>query len=148
MAIVKWDPFAELDDMQARFNQMFGGVPVRRTKNGDTAFADWSPAADVQETDKEYLIKADLPEVNKEHVKVEMRDGMLTIEGERKTEKEEKGRKFHVLERAFGKFTRRFVLPADVDAAKVEAEFKDGVLNVHLPKAANAARQTIDVKVS
>jgi HSP20 family protein len=147
MAIVRWDPFHELQDMQTRLNSLFSARPWPRFDEDET-FADWRPAVDVQETDQEYLIKADLPEVKKDDVKVEVREGMLTVQGERKSEKEEKGKKFHKIEREYGKFVRRFALPAQVDAAKVQAEFKDGVLNVHLPKSATAVSKAIDVKVS
>jgi len=149
MALVRWNPFRELEDMQTRLNRLFGESPMQRAGNGDESlfFANWSPAVDIQETDKEYLIKADLPEVKKEDVKVELLDGSLTIEGERKQEKEEKGKRFHKVEREYGKFVRRFGLPNEVDASKVQAEFKDGVLNVHLPKSATAKPKAIDVKV-
>jgi hypothetical protein len=91
-------------------------------------FADWAPAIDVQETDGEYLIKADLPAVKREDVKVSVEDGILAVEGERQQEKEEKGKKFHRIERSYGKFVRRVSVPSDVDQAHVAAEFKDGVL--------------------
>jgi HSP20 family protein len=147
MAIVRWDPFQELQDMQTRLNGLFGARSWPKFSE-EGAFADWQPAVDVQETDKEYLIKADLPEVKKDDVKVEVHDGMLTVEGERRQEKEEKGKKFHKIEREYGKFVRRFALPVQVDADKVQAEFKDGVLNVHLPKSATAAPKAIEVKVA
>ena len=101
-------------------------------------FTDWSPAADVQETDTEFLIKADLPEVAKEDVKVQVEDGVLTLQGERRREEETNGKRFHKVEREYGKFVRRFALPIEIDATKVQAEFKNGVLNVHLPKTAKA----------
>jgi len=138
MNIVKWSPFRELEDIQTRLNRFFNETP----------FADWSPAVDIQETDKEYLIKAELPEVKKEEVKVEMLDGVLTIEGERRREKEEKGKTFHKMERAYGKFVRQFAMPNEVDASKIAAEFKEGVLNVHLPKTATAKPKPIEVKVA
>jgi HSP20 family protein len=148
MALVRWDPFRELEHMQSRLNRLFGDTPFQRTGDDGTSFSGWSPAVDVQETDKEYLIKADLPDVKKEDVKVELLDGAVTIEGERQLEKEEKGKKFHKIEREYGKFLRRFALPTEVDASKVQAEFKNGVLNVHLPKSATAKPKAIDVKVS
>lgn len=77
-----------------------------------------------------------------------MLDGVLTIEGERTQEKEEKGKKFHRVERAYGKFVRQFALPTEVEAAKVQAEFKDGMLNVHLPKSASAKPRSVEVKVA
>jgi HSP20 family protein len=119
-----------------------------RTSGNGENFADWAPAIDVQETEGEYLIKADLPAVKKEDVKVSVEDGILAVEGERQQEKEEKGRKFHRIERSYGRFVRRLAVPTDVDQSKVAAEFKDGVLNVHLPKSAIAKPRAIDVKVS
>ena len=147
MNIVRWNPFRELEDIQTRLNRFFDDTPVR-SRNGDLFFSDWAPAVDIEETDKEYLIKAELPEVTKENVKVEMLEGVLTIEGERKREKEEKGKKFHKLERSYGKFVRQFALPVEVDGGKIQAEFKDGMLNVHLPKTAAAKPKGIEVKVA
>ena len=148
MNIVKWNPFSDLEDISARLNRVFNQIPARATETGGPFFADWAPPVDISETDNEYLIKAELPEVKKENVKVEMLDGVLTIEGERSREKEEKDKKFHKVERAYGKFVRQFALPNAVEAAKVAAEFKDGVLNVHLPKSVAAKPQPIEVKVA
>jgi HSP20 family protein len=148
MNMVRWDPFRELEEMSSRLNRFFGrqGLTAQPSENGDV-FADWAPAVDVQETDTEYLVKADLPAVKKEDVKISVEDGILAVEGERKQEKEEKNRKFHRIERSYGKFVRRLAMPTDVDQQKVAAEFKDGVLNVHLPKSPVAKPRTIDVKV-
>lgn len=147
MALVKWDPFRELDDIQSRLGRLFP-TRSRRPDEEEFLFADWSPATDVQETDLEYLIKADLPDVAKEDVKVQVHDGVLTVEGERKREKEETGKRFHKMEREYGKFIRRFALPLEIDASKVQADFKNGVLNVHLPKTARATPKAIEVKVA
>jgi HSP20 family protein len=111
------------------------------------SFAGWAPAVDVEETDEEYVIKADLPDVKKEDVKVELLDGALTIEGERQQEKEEKGKKFLRIERSYGTFLRTFTVPPDADETKIDAEFKEGLLKVHLPKSEKAKPKTIDVKV-
>jgi HSP20 family protein len=148
MNIVRWDPFRELEGIQARLNRMSAGRPLASFENGDFAFADWAPAVDIQETDKEYLVKADLPDVKREDVKVEFEDGVLTVEGERRMEKEEKGKKFHKIERGYGKFVRRFALPTEVDGSKATADFKDGVLNVHVPKSPNGKGRAITVKVA
>ena len=148
MALVRWDPFRELESMQSRLNRLFGDAPFPPAGEDGMSFSGWSPAVDVQETDKEYVIKADLPDVKKEDVKVELLDGALTIEGERQQEKEEKGKKFHKIEREYGKFLRRFALPNEVDPSKVQADFKNGVLNVHLPKSATAKPKAVEVKVS
>jgi HSP20 family protein len=148
MALIRWSPFRELQDIQARLDRMFGEVPFRRGEEEGVFFTDWVPAVDIQETEHEYLIKAELPEMKKEDVKVELREGVLTLEGERKREKEEKDKKFHKIEREYGKFVRRFALPTEIDAAKVQAEFKDGMLYVHLPKTAVAKPKAIEVKVA
>ena len=149
MALIRWDPFRELEDVSARLNRLLSQPLARRPAEDEgTILADWVPAVDIQETDGEYLVKADLPEVKKEDMAVEFRDGILCVRGERHQEKEEKGKKFHRIERAYGRFERRLGVPAEVDVPKVSAEFKDGVLKVHLPKSAAAKAKTIDVKVS
>jgi len=108
---------------------------------------DWAPLVDIVEDDKEYLIKAELPEVRKEDVKVTVEGGTLTISGERKSEKEEKGRKFRRIERYYGRFERSFSVPDDADDSKVAADFRDGVLRVHLAKSEKARPKQIEVNV-
>jgi HSP20 family protein len=112
------------------------------------AVPEWAPLVDISEDDKEYLIKAELPEVKKEDVKVTAEEGTLTIMGERKFEKEEKGKKYHRVERAYGSFARNFSLPDDASPSKVSAEFKDGLLTVHLAKTEKAKPQQVEVKVA
>jgi len=146
MSLVKWDPFRELEAVSSRLNRILGDQFGQ--ENGDGLIAKWSPAVDVQETDGEYLVKADLPEVKKDDVTVEVVDGVLNVRGERRQEKEEKGKKFHRIEREYGSFERRLSVPSGVDAAKISAEFKDGVLRVHLPKAPEAKPKSIEVKVA
>ena len=147
MNVVKWNPFRELEEMQNRLNRVFN-VPQGEKAEEPFLFADWAPAVDIQETNDEYLVKADLPDVKKEDIKIELVNGVLTIEGERKQEKEEKGKKLHRVERQYGQFLRRFTLPEEIDAAKIAAEFKDGVLNVKLPKSPNSKQKKIDIKVA
>jgi HSP20 family protein len=148
MSLVRFDPLQELDAIQARLGRLFPTRSAFMPESEEGLLGDWLPATDVQETEKEFLIKADLPEVAKNDVKVHLQDGVLTIEGERRREKEETKKTFHKMEREYGRFIRRFVLPTEVDAAKVQAEFKDGVLNVRLPKSEKATPKTIEVKVS
>jgi HSP20 family protein len=147
MNLVRWGPFRQLDGIHARLSRMLGERPLRGFDTDTLSFGEWAPAVDIQETDKEYIVKADLPEVKKEDVKVEFEDGMLTMEGERQLEKEEKGRKFHKIEREYGKFVRRFALPREVDAGKLSADFRDGVLNVHLPKSPEIKPKAVTVNV-
>jgi HSP20 family protein len=146
MNLVRFDPFRELEAMSSRLNRLFDRS-IARTDESD-GFATWVPAMDVEETDTEYRIKADLPEVAKSDVKVAIEDGVLTIEGERKQETEDKGKRYHRVERTYGKFVRRLTVPSDVAPTEVVANFKDGVLNVRLPKSPAAKSHAIDVKVA
>jgi len=149
-ALTRWNPFKDLDELENRLSTVFGRTPLRR-QNGEQesmTIAEWSPLVDITEDDKEYLIKTELPEVKKDDVKVTVENGVLTITGERKFEKEEKGRKYHRVERAYGNFVRSFTLPDDADANKVNAEFKDGVLKVHVAKSEAAKPKHIEVKVN
>lgn len=149
MALVRWDPFRELEEVSDRLNRMFAR-PATRTTNGKETMivADWVPSVDISETEAEYQIKAEIPDVKKEDVKVTVEDGVLTIQGDRKHEKEEKGKKYHRIERSYGSFVRTFSLPDVIDEDKVKAEFKDGVLNLSLPKSEKAKPKAIDVKVA
>lgn len=146
--LTTWSPFRELDELQNRLGTFFRGFP-RRTGNGNgDILTDWSPQVDITEDEKEYLVKADLPEMKKEDIVVNFENGLLTISGERKTEKEEKKKKYHRIERSYGTFERAFMLPEDADATKLAAEFKDGVLRVHMPKNPTAKPKKIEVKVT
>ncbi len=148
-ALTTWDPFKELNELENRLSTIFGRAPVRKNGEKDEAMtvAQWAPLVDITEDDKEYLIKAELPEVKKDDFKVSVQDGVLTISGERKYEKEEKGKKYHRTEWAYGSFSRSFTLPDDADAEKVAGDFKDGVLKVHVPKSEKAKPKKIEVKV-
>lgn len=133
--LVRWDPFSDIDRIDRTFNRMmrraFSGWP-RRTVEGE-AF-EWSPSADISETDKEYLIRAELPAVKKEDVRVTVDGGMITIQGERRQQKEAKSEKYHQVESLYGSFSRSFALPDEVNSKAIRCEDKDGVLTVHLPK--------------
>ena len=134
MRLMRWEPLREMDDLLKGFSPMFGRIPTlgRPTESG----YEITPPADVVEREKEYLVKVDLPDVRKENVKVLFDQGLLTIKGERKEEKEVKGETMHRTERFFGAFERSFTLPEDVDAKGIRAECKDGVLLVTLPRLA------------
>jgi HSP20 family protein len=148
MTVVRWDPFRELEDMSERLNRVFSRPTLRNTGKENLTVADWMPTVDISETESEYLIKAELPEVRKEDVKVTVENGVLTLQGERRQEKEEKGRRFHRVERSYGSFVRSFTLPESVDEGGVKAEYKDGVLALHLPKSEKVKPKAIDVKVA
>jgi HSP20 family protein len=149
-AMTHWNPFKEMDELSNQLSSLWGTSP-NRIKNGLCAgskVTDWTPRVDIVEDENEYLIKADLPAVDKKDVKVTVDDGVLTVSGERKPEKkEEDGKTYHRVERVYGSFTRRFSLPENVDGTKVRAEYKNGELELHLPKAPEAKPKTIEVKV-
>lgn len=145
----KWNPFRELEDLLDVYRPL-----ARRGRTGGEGHevmttADWAPVVDIRETDSEYVIKAELPEVAKEDVKVSLSDGVLVIQGERSMEKEEgeKQGKYHRIERSYGSFARSFTLPDDVEAEKISAEHKEGMLYVHLPKHEVPPAKSVEVKV-
>lgn len=146
--LMRWDPFRELEDMSDRLNRMFARPAVRTNGKETLTVADWSPTVDIRETDGEYLIKAELPEVKKDDVKVTLEDGILTIQGERRREKDEKTTKYHRVERSYGSFVRSFSLPDQVDENGVKAEYRDGMLNLRIPKSEKAKPRAIEVKVA
>lgn len=147
--INKWDPISELEELQNRVKSFL-------TRKGDGLSllnlgemeSDWTPAVDVSEDDREFMITADLPDVTKENVRVSVDEDILTIQGERQHESEEKTRKYHRVERSIGKYARSFHVPKGVDCGKIEAQFKAGVLKVHLPKKADFVQQAHDIPVS
>ncbi|MFM1770056.1 MAG: hypothetical protein RJA22_2585 [Verrucomicrobiota bacterium] len=145
----RWAPVRDLDRMQREIDRLFGRVAIGGDGGGQEALAvsEWAPLVDITEDDREYLIKAELPELKKEQVKVRVEKGTLILSGERKFEREEKEKKYHRIERAYGSFVRSFALPEDADAARVSAEFKDGMLQVHLPKTPAAKPASVDIKV-
>ncbi len=145
-----WDPLREISSFENRLEKFFGRPLLSPNGNGGSesmTVAQWSPLVDISEDDREYLVKAELPELKKEEVKVTVENGELTISGERRMEKEEKNKKFHRIERSYGSFVRSFTLPEGVSGDKVSADFKNGVLEVHLPKDEKARPKAIDVKV-
>src|SRR4030095_1057827 len=148
--LIKWNQLREMEEAtQNRFNRFLGGFP-NRIGSGEPhslTVADWSPEVDISQDDHEYLLKADLPEMKKDDVRVTVEDGILSVSGERKSVKEDQKKKFHRIERSFGNFRRSFTLPEDADSTKVTAEFRDGVLKVHLPTTPIARSKAIEVKV-
>jgi HSP20 family protein len=148
--LITWNPLREMDEAQNRLNPFFlAGFPNRTGSDEihSLTVADWSPEVDISEDEHGYLLKADLPEMKKEDVRVTVEDGILCVSGERKSVKEDQKRKFHRIERSFGTFRRSFTLPEDADSTKVTADFHDGVLKVHLPTTPIARSKALEVKV-
>jgi HSP20 family protein len=150
--ITRWNPFKEMDQMQKRMASLWNWEPFRIPTSGQEealTVAEWVPNVDIVEDEKEFVIKAELPEMKREEVKVTVDDNVLTISGERRQEKEEKNKRYHRIECEYGSFTRSFTLPPGTLGDKVAAEFKDGVLRVHLPKDTKAAvGKSVEIKVS
>ena len=151
-ALKRWNQLKELEAFQHRLETFYRAPPIPQpVVHGEPipmSVTEWSPLVDISEDDKEYRIKVELPEVKKEDISVTAEAGALTIMGERKFEKEETARKYHRVERAFGTFGRSFSLPDDASPAKVRAEFKDGVLTVHLMKDEKVKAQEVKVQIS
>ena len=150
MTLTRWNPIREMDELMDRFTRGWGRLPAAPKGEGGQemmTLADWTPVVDVSETEDEYLIKVELPEVRKEDVKVAVNQGVLTLQGERKMEREEKNKKCHRVERAYGSFSRSFTLPDDVEEEAVKARHKDGMLYLHLAKCERAKRKALEVKI-
>ncbi len=143
-----WDPFRELQEMADRVNRLLQVEDKRDAGQQALTAFDWAPAVNISETDKAYLVKADLPDVKKENVKVTHENGVLTIEGERRQEKREQNEKFHRVESSYGRFLRRFTIPDDAEEGRIEASFKDGALNVTIPKAEAKSPKARQIAVS
>ena len=141
-----WDPFANLADIQEEMNRLFDSS-LRRFGRGDFDGA-FVPAIDVAEEKDSFLVKVDLPGLSKDDVSVTLQDNCLTIKGEKKHETETKEANYYRRERVSGSFSRTIELPSTVDAKKIDAQFKDGVLHVRLPKTEEAKPKQIDIKVS
>jgi HSP20 family protein len=149
MAIVRFDPFRELTTMQDRINRIFGEMYTRRGDDDILSRGDWIPPVDIFENDKhEIVIQAEMPGLKKEDIDLRVENNTLTLRGERKRETELKEDQFHRVERVHGVFLRSFALPATVDAGRVSADYKDGVLTVVLPMREEAKPRQIQVKVN
>jgi len=147
MNMTVWNPFREMENMLERYTHATG-----RGLDSDIGtglnFAEWSPIVDIEESDTLYLIRADVPGVDKKDIDIRLENGVLSITGEKHTEKETgKGTKRHRTERYSGSFARRFTLPTAVQADKVDATYKDGVLSLMIPKAEESRPKAIDIKV-
>ena len=148
--LITSNQFKEMEEArQNRLNRFLAGCP-NRIGSGEPrslTVADWSPEVDISEDDHGYVLKADLPEMKKDDVRVTVEDGILCVFGERKGVKEDQKRKFHRVERSFGNFRRSFTLPEDADSTKVTADFRDGVLKIQLPTTTKARSKALEVKV-
>jgi HSP20 family protein len=142
-----WDPFREMEELTNRMTRFFG---LRGPGEGERellATTDWAPSCDISETDQEYRVHAELPGVKKDDVHVTLEDGVLTIQGQRREEKQETRAKLHRRELSYGSFLRRFTMPDDADESKIDATFKDGMLNVAIAKTKPKASKAKEIAV-
>ena len=152
MALVRWDPSRELSSLQAEMNRLFSSFfDTPATTGGGQgnggALRRWYPAMDLVETDDHFVLRADLPGLSQDDVKIELEDQTLTISGERKAEHEERQEGFYRVERAFGTFSRSLTLPKGVDPESVSASFDRGVLEVRIPKPEERKPRRVAINV-
>ncbi|OGG43978.1 MAG: hypothetical protein A3F84_13085 [Candidatus Handelsmanbacteria bacterium RIFCSPLOWO2_12_FULL_64_10] len=151
MALVRWRPtqglFPQIWDIQNEINKVFNGMIAPFSSEEGELRGAWTPSVDISETENELVVSADLPGLNKEDIKVNVQNNVLTFSGERKQETKSEGSNYHRLERSYGFFSRSFTLPATVKADGIKAAYKDGVLRLTLPKVEEARPRQIAVDV-
>ena len=147
MAITRWRPFRDLISIQDEINRLFDDFFERPVTRPEWTEATWCPCVDMSETKDNVIIKTEIPGISKDDVKVSVQDNVLTLSGEKKQEKEEKDANYHRIERNHGSFSRSFTLPASVKPDKVKATYKDGVLNITLPKSEEVKPKEIPISV-
>ena len=145
MPIVRWEPFRDLVTTQDRLNRLFNETMGRFVGNEGMRSAAWVPPVDIYETEQNIVLKAELPGIDPKDVEATVHEGTLYLKGERKYEHEVKEENYHHVERAYGSFARSFELPASVDADNVQAEFKDGILKLTMPKKEEAKAKRIKI---
>ena len=145
MAMLRWEPFREMENVLRRFSPLY--LPDNGVARDETAPRNWIPLANISESENEYLIRIELPDVKKEDVKIAVADGVITISGERKLEREEQGENAIRIESVYGAFARSFVLPDYADANGIHAEAKDGVLRIHVPKTKTKKSEPVAIEV-
>ncbi|MDH4264046.1 MAG: Hsp20/alpha crystallin family protein [Deltaproteobacteria bacterium] len=149
MALIRWDPFREMSALQERMNRLFSDVRAQAPVRGEEIVQGaWVPAVDIFETNEAIVLKAELPGITSQDILLEVKDNTLTLKGEKKFEKEVKEENYHRVERSYGSFQRAFTLPGTIHQEKVKAKFKDGILEITLPKVEEAKPKQIKVEIS
>jgi HSP20 family protein len=141
--MTRWEPFRDIARLQDEVNRLFDG---RYHRDGESV--GWTPACDIYEDEEGLTLRFELAGVDAKDVEVRFENGVLTLRGERKLEREDKRDNYHRVELGYGTFTRSFSLPGTVDAEKIRAESKNGILTIALPKKAEAKPRSIQVKVT
>jgi HSP20 family protein len=148
MAIVRWEPFGELAALQNEMGRWMNQLAGAPTGGGDRQASTWLPAVDVWETEQELVLSFDLPGIPEDQISVELNDNVLTVSGQRERAEEQTGERFYRYERRFGTFSRSVTLPAGVNEDAIKADYKDGVLEVHVPKPEEQKPKRIQVGIS
>jgi HSP20 family protein len=144
MNMVRWNPFRDMSILQNQMNRLFENALQTWPSDSDTTNG-WAPAADIYETDNDLVVRADLPGVDPKEIEVRVENNVLMIRGERRFEQKDDRENFHRVERSYGAFSRAFTLAAAVDADKIQASYKNGVLTITLPKAEQAKPKRIQI---
>ncbi|HTY40958.1 MAG TPA: Hsp20/alpha crystallin family protein [Thermoanaerobaculia bacterium] len=144
MNLTRWEPYRELATLQDRLNRAFGAFG-RTERDDEMNLAAWAPPVDIAEEKDRIVITAELPGFKEDQIEIQTENGMLTLRGERKFEKESDGKSYHRVERSYGQFVRSFSLPNNVDREKIKADFSNGLLKVELPKREDAKPRTIKI---
>jgi len=147
MAVVKWDPFRDLISIQDRMNRLFEQTLSRSRGDEAVSATTWTPAVDIYETSDTIVMKAELPGVTREDIQIQINENTLTLKGERRFARDVQEESYLRIERAYGSFHRSFSLPASIQQEKIRALFKDGVLELTLPKAENSKPKPISIEV-
>src|SRR6185295_12775384 len=145
MAVVRWDPFRDLNMLQDRMNRLFNDAGRGWRADEPAATTTWSPAVDIFETENEIVVKAELPGVDRKDLTLNLENNILTLKGERKFEKETKEENYHRIERSYGGFSRAFSIPTTVDEENIREDYKDGILKIALPKKEQAKPKQIRI---
>ncbi len=143
MKLTKWDPFRDMDDVFGRMNDW----PYRGGRELSVLKGDWAPRVDIAEDDQQFTIRAEIPGVERDNIKISIDDRVLTIHGETKRESEEKKETMHRIERFSGSFSRSFTLPDNVDDGAIEASFKDGLLTLVIPKTKVEKKKAVEIPI-
>lgn len=144
MNVIRWDPYRDLSSLADRFNRALGTVGSRE-RDEEMSLGTWAPPVDISEDKDRITLTAELPGFSEDQVEVQMEGGVLTIRGERKFEEEKEGRNYHRLERSYGTFVRSFTLPNNVDRDQIRASFNNGLLEIEMPKRAEARPRQIKI---
>jgi len=147
MTLIRWTPFRELIGLQEEMNRLFTDYSRRSPEDMESGLYPWFPLVDISENENEIFVSAEIPGMNKEDIKINLQENVLTLKGEKRQEGDDQKKNFHRIERTYGSFERSFSLPTSIQVDKVKATYKDGLLTILLPKAEEVKPKAIEVNV-